>query len=124
MVAFEVYLNGKKLCVAGTGQTGMVGAHVYWVRHKEGLVRTHTGKTAKQIFTLEVSGLSPERDEHLRWQRRKVRLGDEIRIRVTDKAAADRPRTRERRDPTGELRAQKKYVRQMARKFGWKIQVR
>jgi hypothetical protein len=78
MVAFEVFLNGKKLCVAGTGDAGMIGAHLYWVRHKEGSVRTHTGKIVKQAFTLDVSGLTSERDRHVRWRQRRVRLGDEI----------------------------------------------
>lgn len=69
-----------------------------------------------------MGGLITPREEHVRWLNRDLKVGDEVRIRVAEDGQVNRPRSRERRDPAKELRAQKRYVRDMARKFGWKIQ--
>jgi hypothetical protein len=67
MIAFELYLNGKKPCTAGVGNDGVLSAHVTWVRS--------TGE-------------------------------------------------RTRRNVAEDLRRQKRYVREMAKKLGWKISTR
>ena len=58
----------------------------------------------------------------MRWLDRDLVVGDEVRIEVVDDDSVDRPRSRKRRDRAQELRAQKRYVREMAKQFGWKIQ--
>jgi hypothetical protein len=30
MIAFEAYLNGKKICVAGVGDSGVLSAFLWW----------------------------------------------------------------------------------------------
>jgi hypothetical protein len=58
MIAFQVRLNGKPLCTAGIGDTGVLGAHVSWVRRSKGLVRSMTGRAVRQELILAVGGLT------------------------------------------------------------------
>jgi hypothetical protein len=99
----------------------VLGATVSWVRRsgEHTLLRKPGG--LEEELRLHVGGLISPAGEHVRWLDRMLRVGDEISIRVAEDGHVDRPRTRERRDPARELRAQKRYVRKMARKFGWKI---
>jgi hypothetical protein len=114
MRAFKVYVNGKRLCLAGIGDNGVLTANVVWV----------TGRGGADQF-LEVGGLVGATDENVRWAKRKpLRVGDQIQIKLVDATAVDKPIERQRTDPKERLKAEKKYVRITAKKFGWKIQVR
>jgi hypothetical protein len=112
MRAFEVHLNGKRLCLAGIGNDGVLTAIANWV----------VGDGRKDMW-LRVGGLILPADEHISWPNWKLRVGDEIKIVVRETTSADKPPTRRRRDPRQELKDQKKYVRRMARELGWKIQI-
>ncbi len=110
MRAFKVSLNGKKLCLAGVGERGVLTAIVDWVAGDRG-----------EESSLQVGGLANE--EHVKWTRQKrLRVGDEIRVRIVEAATVDRPVKKQRIDPTETLRAKKHYVRMMAKELGWKIQ--
>lgn len=112
MRTFEVYLNGKRLCLAGIGDDGVLSAIATWVIRKR----------RRGDMSLTVGGLISSTDEHVRWTDRKLHVGDEIKICIRETLSADNPTTRCRRDPDQELKAKKKYVRMMAKKLGWKIQ--
>lgn len=112
MRAFEVYLNDEKLCVAGVGEYGVLTAIVDYVGNRENETSLHVG------------GLITPRNEHVRWRNRLLQVGDEVRIRIVDAKSIDRPTKRYRRDPVKELRSQKRYVREMAKKFGWRLTTR
>jgi hypothetical protein len=109
MRAFELYVNGKRICVAGVGDKGVLTALVAG-RHKE---KAEAG----------VSGLVSATDEHVEWTRKRLKTGDEVRIKIVEVDAVDRPKKRYRSDPIGELAARKQYVRKMAKQLGWKITV-
>jgi len=109
MRTFEVFLNGKRLCVAGIDADCVLTAIVDYVSGKRG--RLH----------LSVGGLDASAEEHVRWQDRHVRVGDEIRIRIANRKQADSPGKRFPRDPSKELESQKRYVREYAKKLGWEI---
>jgi hypothetical protein len=111
MRTFAVYLNGKRLCLAGIGNDGVLTAIVNWV----------VGRGRRDMW-LSVGGLISTTDEHVRWSNAKLHVGDQIKIKIRETASADDPKTRYPRDPDKELKAQKKYVRTMARRLGWKIQ--
>lgn len=110
MRAFEIYVNGESLCVAGVSDASVLTAIIDYVgRDKE---RLH----------LHVGGLLIPQDEHVRWQDRDLAVGDDVRVKIIEVDRVDAPTKRSPRDPKKDVRAQKRYVRTMAKKFGWKIQ--
>ncbi len=114
MRAFEVSLNGKKLCLAGIGEDGVLSTIVNWVARK-----------GRGDLFLEVGGLVSPVDEHVAWIKQKPLLvGDKIQVRIVQTASVDEPKTRHREDPAVRLRSQKRYVRRMAGQVGWKVQAR
>ena len=121
MPVFHVYVNGKKVSTAGVGDLGVLGAHVSWVRRKRDHTPAKKSDSMKEI-TLHVGGLTSPTQEHVRWLDCHLKIGDEVRITIAKDSKVDRPRSREPRDHAKELRSQKRYVREMAKKFGWKIQ--
>lgn len=72
MRAFEVHLNGKKLCLAGIGDDGVLDASANWVGSKRG----------SDLF-LQVGGLISSTKEHVSWVRqRRLHVGDKITVRI------------------------------------------
>ena len=117
MIAFEVYLNGKRICTAGLGERGVLSTGLAWrgsQPYKKG------GPPVAEYLKLDVGGLV-DSGEHIRWADRKIKRGDLITIKVVEAISADKPRERQRPNPAADLRRQKQYVRQMAKKFGWQI---
>jgi len=119
MRAFEVQLNGKRLCVAGIGDNGVLTAYIAY------LVGQY-----KNELRLDVSGLNSSTQDYVTWSKRKLKVGDEVRIKIIETTVIDRhvtsidlPKERVGEDPKEEIRDQKRYVREMARKFGWKVTV-
>jgi hypothetical protein len=110
MRAFKILLNDKKLCLAGVGNRGVLSAIVDWVARDQ-----------EERLSLQVGGLANK--EHLNWTGlKRLRVGDEIRVKIVEAASVDRPVERKRIDPTETLRAKKRYVRMVAKELGWKIQ--
>src|SRR5260370_38971102 len=110
MRAFKVSLNGKKLCLAGVGDHGVLSAIVNWV----------AGDRGADLF-MHVGGLASE--EHVAWvKQKKLSVGDEIQIKIIDVRSVDKPVEKRRIHPAETLPSQKRYVRMMAKKLGWKIQ--
>ena len=114
MRAFQVSLNGKRICVAGVGDDGVLAAIVNWV----------TRKGEGDLF-LSVGGLLSPVDEHVEWVRKHdLSVGDEIKVKIVETSSAESPIKRYRADLAEDLKHQKSYVRAMAKKLGWKIQAR
>jgi len=112
MRAFKVSLNGKRLCLAGIEEHGVLSAIVSWV----------TGERGADLF-MEVGGLASER--HVTWIRqRRLHVGDEIRVKIVEAASVDRPIKVTPVNPAETRRDQKRYARMMAKQFGWRIQAK
>jgi hypothetical protein len=109
MRTFEVYLNKKRLCVAGIDADCVLSTMVDYVSGKTGGLHLHVG------------GLNSSTQEHVRWQDRSLRMGDEIRIRIVSRESADAPTKRIPREPSKELESKKGYVRHYAKELGWEI---
>jgi hypothetical protein len=84
MVALEVTRNGRRLCVAGIGDEGVVSAHVHW--------NGRPGRAAHP--QLAVGGLHGDSNVHVTWVERAIRVGDVVTIRVVEVPDADPPPTR------------------------------
>ena len=110
MRAFEVHLNNKLLCVAGIGNNGVLTAIV------DSLIQP-----GQDDAHLTVGGLLTPRNEHVTWKVSRLQTGDEILIRIVDAKSIDKPKKRYRRDAAADLRSKKRYVRAMAKEFGWQI---
>jgi hypothetical protein len=112
MRVFQVYINGKRRCLAGIGNDGVLSA-----------IATLVVSPGRREMMLSVSGLINPANEHVRWLDRKLRVGDEIKIKFSEGVLADKPKSRHPKDPAKDLEKQKEYVRSMAKKFEWKIKM-
>jgi hypothetical protein len=111
MIAFDVYLNGERLCVAGVGDSGVLTACATWVSHS-------------LEMNLDVGGV--RRDErgspaHVRWTDTPIRVGDEIRIRVTDAAEISAAPVEQVAETGMDIEQKKSYARRLAHELGWEI---
>ena len=114
MRAFKVYLNGKRLCLAGIGDDGVLTTIVDWVSRKG----------VGDLF-LQVGGLISPKDEHVRWVTQKpLTVGDQLRVEIVEADAVDRPKKRYRTHPAEQLKSKKRYVRMMAKELGWGVRAR
>ena len=111
MKAFEVRLNGSKIALAGIGSDGVLTTIVDYV-----------GGQGKDEIALSVGGLISPQDRHVRWvMRRKLKVGDEIKVSVVDAKIVDRPKSYKRVNRKQQLRDVKRYVREQAKLLGWTV---
>ena len=110
MRAFQIFLNGKKLCVVGIGNDGVLSTTI-----------THVPFRRRRETRLYVGGLVLPQNEDVRWKKALLRVGDEVRLKVVEAETVDKPRVRVARDLASEAEAEKRHLRKLARKFGWKI---
>jgi hypothetical protein len=114
MKAFQVHLNGRKLCTAGFSERDVVLTAII----------DHVSGHGEDMLALTVGGLISPKGEHVRWvKHKKLRSGDEVRVTIIETQSADSPKERHTRAdmPAPTLTQQKQYVRQMAKKFGWTV---
>ena len=83
MRAFEVHLNGEKVCVAGIGDHGVLNAMV-----------DHVISGIGNELHFRVGGLISETDEHVTWVNQKLKVGDEVQVKVIEAAEIDEPQER------------------------------
>ncbi len=78
MIAFEVSVNGKRVCVAGAERVSSVSLH--WAHH------------SPQRVGFSVGGVSSEGgvDHHCEWDVPPIGVGDEVTIRIVEADAVDR----------------------------------
>lgn len=80
MKAFEVSVNGKRVCVAGVGDVGVMTSHVTW--------------TSRGTCHFRLGGLDQTK-QRLDWIDSELSLGDEVTIRFVEAAQVDPPTTSE-----------------------------
>ena len=119
MLAFEVYINGKKRCTAGIRGPCVLTAALCWVLRG----RTSRGRKRKEL-NFGVGGLVSRSDEDLQWLQRDVQPGDEVTIRIIEAAKVDKPKKRRRQRATpAQIQARKQaLVLRLAKEIGWKVQ--
>ena len=115
MLAFEIKINGKKKCVAGISEPGVVTTTLTWVLGQE----RRRGRSG--TMGLRVGGLVSNTNEFLEWYHRRMRRGDQVSIRIVEADEADVPRKRRKESASKKRRRLQAYVKQMAKKFGWKV---
>jgi hypothetical protein len=83
MKAFEVFLNGVKLCTAGVHDHGVLSTIVTWVGRADGRAQPNAG------FHCCVGGLDSSTGRHMRWARPTIDVGDVITIRIVNTEVID-----------------------------------
>jgi hypothetical protein len=99
MIAYEVKVNGKKICVAGARDLSVLTATIVACGKLGPRTKPPRPDEVKTDVYLNVSALTGRADEsrdvHLNWASlRPLSVGDVIQINVVDVAKADRPRSR------------------------------
>lgn len=99
MIAYEVRINGKKICVAGAGDLSVLTAGVTAVGKLGPRTKPPRPDDVTNDIHLRVGGLTGRADEardvHLDWTSfRELSVGDVVQIKVVDVAKADRPKSR------------------------------
>jgi hypothetical protein len=136
MIAFEVFINGNKVCTAGVKEFGDLCAHLNWRRgpHVPSVTAFQQEFELSEFVVAGVrvrykSKKAPHLkrgfaySESLEWVRHEFRPGDEVTIRMVEVSSVDKPRKRKSlgsRDDS--LRAHKRYIRGAVEALGWKIQ--
>ncbi|MDP2602814.1 MAG: hypothetical protein Q8S00_09520 [Deltaproteobacteria bacterium] len=121
MIAFDVFLNRKKLARAGVGSDGVLTAMTTWVHRRA----SRTGRTQRQPqwdrdLSFSLAGYrstNGDVGEHFKWQDRKLKPGDVLTIKVITAARVDEPRRRVAEDPELVERSQRRYYQRLKRKF-------
>jgi hypothetical protein len=119
MIAFDVFLNRKKLARAGVGSDGVLTAMTTWVRRR---VPNSDGKRPQwdRDLSFNLSGYrstNGDVGEHFKWEDRKLKAGDVLTIKVINAACVDEPTRRIAEDPKAVERSQRRYYQRLKRKF-------
>jgi hypothetical protein len=121
MIAFDVFLNRKKLARAGMGSDGVLTAMVTWVRRRSS---RPNGKRRQPQWERDLSfslagyrSTNGDVGEHFKWEERKLKPGDALTIKVITAARVDEPKRRIAQDPEFVERSQKRYYQRLKRKF-------
>ena len=117
MICFDVYVNGKKLCRAGVGATGVLTAIVNWVGIPAGPSPSGP-RRARREARLHVGGLwhpEPDENEHLLWHDHKLGVGDRITVRLVEAAVVDPPTRRVPGPPAPSQRSRPAGARRIRR---------
>ena len=110
MRAFEVFLNGERLCLAGIAGNCALSVMI-----------THVKRNVdRDEVRFRVGGLVSDTDEHVDWSSTQLNTDDEVRVRIVESESADEP-TERRRHSEEELNERKAYVRAMAKQLGWTL---
>jgi flagellar basal body L-ring protein FlgH len=118
MIAFEIQLNGQKLCLAGVGDSGVLSAIVTWAA-----TAMATGTRNESLF-LDIGGLINPRGERVSWTDQKpLATGDVIQVKIIEADSVDQHQVRDPRDEARFRQAREDQVRRMAKELGWKIEV-
>ena len=113
MRAFEIYLNGRKLCTAGLGEAGVVTSAITWVR----------GPNPKEPEGMDfrVGGLVSRTNTFIDWMHRRLREGDEVRVLVCQKTKVSKPKKTRTESATSKKKRQLVYLKRMAKNLGYEL---
>lgn len=83
MLAFEVSVNQKRLCVAATGISDVLSTSISWVRKSQ---------HGPDRISFNVGGITAGNNrEHFGWTMPPLAVGDEVTIRLVDVDSGDNP---------------------------------
>lgn len=120
MIAFDVFVNRKKVARAGVGSDGVLTAMATWVR-RQALEEKNKRRKVRwdQDLSFSLGGFRRVNGfgEQLKWKDQKLKPGDVVTIKVITALSVDEPVGRIREDPMVVERSQNRYYRRLKRKF-------
>ena len=123
MIAFEIAIDGRKQCTAGTSGSGVTSVIATWVRRAahDSTSRQPAPGAFEEELTLHVGGLWPNPDGarlHVQWLQHALKVGERITITVIDTEEVDPPLTRTREDPAASERQKRAYYERLKAEYG------
>jgi len=112
MIAFEVHLNGEKLCTAGLRDLSVLTAILNWRQRHADEPPLNAEELDFEDLRLYVGGLlnvAEGNREFLRWLDLHLEIGDEVTIKIADANAVDMPIRREKEEPNSSPRQEWQY---------------
>ncbi len=113
MTAFEIHLNGRKMCTAGINEAGVVVPTITWASRG-------TNKNDEDL-EFRVGGLISRTKTHVDWFHRMLKTGDEVKIVVVETKKVDRPKKKRRESKAARVKREQKYLEKKAAEYGWKL---
>lgn len=101
MIAFEVHLNGEKLCTAGLRDLSVLTAILNWRQRQADDPPVNAEELGSEDLRLYVGGLLKVAEgsrEFLRWLDLHLKIGDEVTIKIADTNIVDIPIRRDKEE--------------------------
>src|SRR5260370_37957181 len=111
MKAYEVFLNGDRLCLAGIAGNGILNVMITHLKRDGDRDEVHLYVGGRKGL---ISG------EHVAWTTTQLSKDDEVRVRIIESDWDDEPTKRVLRESEA-LQQRKAYVRAMAKQLGWTL---
>jgi hypothetical protein len=96
MLAFEVWIDGQRQCLAGVEDWAILSAHVTASRSRD------QGTSPQDDLEFYVGGMTGDDEtgasHHFRWKRRNLAVGMQVTIQIVEVDRADDPIRRYRSD--------------------------
>lgn len=123
MIAFEVTVNGNKVCVAGLEDLGVLSAILSWADRVPRSDAQTNEEYPTQELTLEVGGLQSARvnqaEQCISWVRRQLKVGDIVTINIKNLDSVDEPESRVLQNSEElVLQAKRRYFEELKKEFG------
>jgi hypothetical protein len=94
MVAFDIRVNGTRLCRPGiTADLGVLVASVHWVRSRKQR-RGAKSNRIREALQLQIGGLDgsgPHEGFHSNWPSPRLKVGDRIVLSIVETKRVDAP---------------------------------
>jgi flagellar basal body L-ring protein FlgH len=123
MIAFEVMVNGNKVCVAGLEDLGVLSAILSWANRVPRSDAQTNEEYRTQELTLEVGGLQSARvnqtEQCILWVRKQLKVGDIVTINIKNLDAVDEAESRVFQNSKELVRqAKRRYFEELKKEFG------
>ena len=102
MIAFEIVVNGERVCTAGVDSDfGMLATVLSWTKRDldrlPGEIRSEVPAEDLKMIISGQKSLGEKDFENLQWQGRQLKPGDEVRIRIIQADQVDAPETSQKK---------------------------
>ena len=109
MIAFEVFVNDQKSCVAGVDGPGVVSAILTWATREPKTGREDGESYPSQELTLIVGGLRNVEADHVYWSKHSLEVADVVTLKIKDLQAVDEPSTSKPLDSPEAVREMRRH---------------